>query len=173
MQPKSDSGTRRSAESTKPGAQAASSVGVFFARPLVGSRWTARPGPLAPKTPTLLNPLRRATGPSAGSSQRGVERSANHSQRLTSGSAADRRGARGRAGGTAQRVSREARVPPGSSRSDADEGRRERCLSAQWGPATLRGRRRDPRARETALAPRRDPDKKSPGTPGEQGVPGQ
>jgi len=34
------------------------SAGVFFARPLVGSRWTARQGPLAQKTPTLLNPLR-------------------------------------------------------------------------------------------------------------------
>src|SRR5437773_3935908 len=37
------------------GAMRASSVGVFFARPLVGSRWTAGQGPLAQKTPTLLN----------------------------------------------------------------------------------------------------------------------
>src|SRR5207249_11806315 len=29
-------------------------AGVFFARPLVGSRWTAVQGPLAQKTPTLL-----------------------------------------------------------------------------------------------------------------------
>jgi len=36
----------------------ASSARVFFARPLVGSRWTARQGPLAQKTPTLLNLLR-------------------------------------------------------------------------------------------------------------------
>ena len=35
-----------------------SSVGVLFARPLVGSRWTAAQGPLAQKTPTLLNPHR-------------------------------------------------------------------------------------------------------------------
>ena len=34
---------------------------VFFARPLVGSRWTAAQGPLAQKIPTLRNPLRRAT----------------------------------------------------------------------------------------------------------------
>ena len=39
---------------------AVSSAGVFFARPLVGSRWTARQGPLAQKTPTLLS-LPRAT----------------------------------------------------------------------------------------------------------------
>ncbi len=32
-----------------------SSAGVFFARPLVGSRWTAGQGPLAQKTPTLLD----------------------------------------------------------------------------------------------------------------------
>ena len=32
-----------------------SSAGVFFARPLVGSRWTAGQGPLAQKTPTLLS----------------------------------------------------------------------------------------------------------------------
>jgi hypothetical protein len=31
------------------------SAGVLFARPLVGSRWTADQGPLAQKTPTLLN----------------------------------------------------------------------------------------------------------------------
>jgi len=37
------------------------SAGVFFARPLVGSRWTVRLGPLAQKTPTLLNPLPGAT----------------------------------------------------------------------------------------------------------------
>src|SRR5438132_6761748 len=34
-----------------------SSAGVFFARPLVGPRWTAGQGPLAQKTPTLLNPV--------------------------------------------------------------------------------------------------------------------
>ena len=38
-----------------------SSAGVFFARPLVGSRWTAGQGPLAQKTPTLLNLPPRAT----------------------------------------------------------------------------------------------------------------
>jgi len=32
-----------------------SSAGVFFARPLVGSRWTVVEGPLAQKTPTLLS----------------------------------------------------------------------------------------------------------------------
>jgi aldose sugar dehydrogenase len=37
------------------------SAGVLFARPLVGSRWTASQGPLAQKTPTLLNRLRLAT----------------------------------------------------------------------------------------------------------------
>ncbi|HYV22562.1 MAG TPA: hypothetical protein VEN31_07900, partial [Candidatus Bathyarchaeia archaeon] len=37
--------------------RAMSSAGVFFARPLVGSRWTVRQGPLAQKTPTLLSPL--------------------------------------------------------------------------------------------------------------------
>jgi len=31
-----------------------SSAGIFFARPLVGSPWTAGQGPLAQKTPTLL-----------------------------------------------------------------------------------------------------------------------
>src|SRR6266550_1318964 len=36
--------------------RAMSSAGVFFARPLVGSRWTVRQGPLAQKTPTLLTP---------------------------------------------------------------------------------------------------------------------
>ena len=42
-----------------------SSAGVFLARPLVGPRWTARQGPLAQKTPTLLEPLirRRANFP--------------------------------------------------------------------------------------------------------------
>ena len=40
-----------------------SSAGVLFARPLVGSRWTADQGPLAQKTPTLLNlPPRAARG---------------------------------------------------------------------------------------------------------------
>ena len=36
-----------------------SSAGVFLARPLVGSRWTTGQGPLAQKTPTLLEPLVR------------------------------------------------------------------------------------------------------------------
>jgi len=38
-----------------------SSAGVFFARPLVGSRWIVGQGPLAQKTPTLPNPLPVAT----------------------------------------------------------------------------------------------------------------
>ena len=42
-----------------------SSAGVLFARPLVGSRWTAAQGPLAQKTPTLLNLPFRATRRSA------------------------------------------------------------------------------------------------------------
>src|SRR5216683_228068 len=33
-----------------------SGAGVLFARPLVGSRWTAGQGPLAQKTPTPLTP---------------------------------------------------------------------------------------------------------------------
>ncbi|HYV21863.1 MAG TPA: hypothetical protein VEN31_04345, partial [Candidatus Bathyarchaeia archaeon] len=37
--------------------RAMSSAGVFFARPLVGSRWTVRQGPLAQKTRTLPIPL--------------------------------------------------------------------------------------------------------------------
>src|SRR5438094_1953558 len=37
------------------------SAAVFFARPLVGSRWTAGQGPLAQKTPTLLNRVLRGT----------------------------------------------------------------------------------------------------------------
>ena len=41
------------------------SAGVPFARPLVGSRWTADQGPLAQKTPTLLNPPPRAARRSA------------------------------------------------------------------------------------------------------------
>ena len=43
-----------------PGA-ALGSAGVFLARPLVGSRWTAAQGPLAQKTPTLPHPVARAT----------------------------------------------------------------------------------------------------------------
>jgi len=39
--------------------RATSRAGVFFARPLVGSRWTAGQGPLAQKTPTLLARLTR------------------------------------------------------------------------------------------------------------------
>ena len=39
-----------------------SSAGVLFARPLVGSRWTAGRGPLAQKTPTLLDPPRVTRG---------------------------------------------------------------------------------------------------------------
>src|SRR5207237_4345604 len=45
--------------------QRVSSAGVLFARPLVGSRWTAAQGPLAQKTPTLLNLPFRATRRSA------------------------------------------------------------------------------------------------------------
>jgi len=41
-----------------------SSAGVLFARPLVGPRWTAGQGPLAQKTPTLLQ---RVSVPPAGS----------------------------------------------------------------------------------------------------------
>ena len=44
-----------------PRGQRVSSVGVFFARPLVGSRRTARQGPLPQKTPTLLDHFRRAS----------------------------------------------------------------------------------------------------------------
>ncbi len=43
------------------GLRLASSAGVFFARPLVGSLRTASQGPLAQKTPTLPNPLAGAT----------------------------------------------------------------------------------------------------------------
>src|SRR5947207_15563168 len=40
----------------------ARSIGVLFARPLVGLRWTARQGPLAQKTPTLpAGPLAQNT----------------------------------------------------------------------------------------------------------------
>jgi hypothetical protein len=41
------------------------SAGVFLARPLVGSRWTAGQGPLAQKTPTLPQPVAHATTPVA------------------------------------------------------------------------------------------------------------
>jgi len=40
-----------------PGFGSVSGVGVLFARPLVGSRWTAAQGPLAQKTPTPLTAL--------------------------------------------------------------------------------------------------------------------
>ena len=44
---------------------AVGSAGVFLARPLVGSRWTAGQGPLAQKTPTLPQPVARTTTPVA------------------------------------------------------------------------------------------------------------
>ena len=64
---------------------ALSSAGVFFARPLVGSRWTAGQGPLAQKTPTLLNLHLRASC-AATSSAGGVSRLARDGDLLQSNS---------------------------------------------------------------------------------------